>query len=180
MVIAELTASPAVDAPIGCVVEVLGDAADPGIEIEIALRKHDLPFEFTQARGARFADSGEERQADFPGRMDLRALPLVTIDGETAKDFDDAVYCEAARGRLPAGGRDRRRQPLRARRRRARSRVARARQSVYFPRRVIPMLPERLSNGLCSINPDVDRLCVACDMSVTASGEIRAIASTRR
>ncbi|MCC6473371.1 MAG: ribonuclease R [Burkholderiales bacterium] len=158
----------------GRVEEVLGNVADPGIEIEVALRKHELPFEFSpQARAQATRLPAAVRKADAQGREDLRALPLATIDGETAKDFDDAVYCEAA-GRgwrllvaiadvshdvpdgdaLDADARDRG-------------------TSVYFPRRVIPMLPERLSNGLCSLNPEVDRLCVACDMSVSAAGAVR-------
>ena len=157
--------------------EVLGSATDPGIEIEIALRKHALPFEWSAA-AKRQAERlpAEVRHADRKGRTDLTGLPLVTIDGETAKDFDDAVYC-APDGRgyrlivaiadvaqyvhdddaLDAEARERG-------------------TSVYFPRRVIPMLPEALSNELCSLKPDVDRLCMACDMKIDARGVIRSYA----
>jgi ribonuclease R len=159
---------------VGRVKEVLGRATDPGIEIEIALRKHALPFEFS-AVAVRQAKRlpGEVRPADRKARRDLTGLPLVTIDGENAKDFDDAVYCEK-QGRgyrlvvaiadvshyvrdgdpIDADGRERG-------------------NSVYFPRRVIPMLPEALSNELCSLRPDVDRLCMVCDMTIGSTGAIR-------
>ena len=110
----------------------------------------------------------------WQGREDLRDLPLVTIDGETAKDFDDAVYCRARGQGLPPVGGDRRRQPLRAATAMPLDLEARARgNSVYFPRRVIPMLPEELSNGLCSLKPEVDRLCMVCDMAIAPRGEIK-------
>jgi ribonuclease R len=160
--------------PIGRVIEVLGNYADPGMEIEIALRKHELPFEFSAdalAETKKLPDA--VRKSDWKGREDITALPLVTIDGETARDFDDAVYCER-QGKgyrlivaiadvshyVEAG--------------KALDRDAYDRgNSVYFPRRVIPMLPEKLSNGLCSINPQVERLCMVCDMAITATGSIR-------
>ena len=160
--------------PVARVVEVLGNYGDPGMEIEIALRKHSLPHEFpaeVEKLAAKY--SPEVSARDSKGRLDLRGLPLVTIDGETARDFDDAVYCEPhGRGgfRLivaiadvsfyvkPGDALDVEAQ-LRG-------------NSVYFPRQVIPMLPEHLSNGLCSINPHVDRLCMACDMTVNAQGKI--------
>jgi len=174
VVVAELTAQPNGDTqPIGRVAEVLGSATDPGIEIEIALRKHDLPFEFSgraEALAARFPDA--PRPGDLIGREDLRSLPLVTIDGETARDFDDAVCCEErGRGwRLVVAIAD---VSHYVRDRDALDTEARERgNSVYFPRRVIPMLPEQLSNGLCSLNPDVDRLCMACDMTVGPNGAI--------
>jgi ribonuclease R len=157
--------------------EVLGSATDPGIEIEIALRKHALPFEWSVAakRQAQRLPA-EVRPADRKGRTDLTALPLVTIDGETAKDFDDAVYCEAdGRGfRLIVAIADvghyvRDGDALDAD---ARERGT----SVYFPRRVIPMLPEALSNELCSLKPDVDRLCMACDMRIDGRGTIKSYA----
>jgi ribonuclease R len=174
IVTVELTGQPTHHVqPIGRVVEVLGQATDPGMEIEIALRKHQLPFEFSRAalrRTERFAD--EVRAADRDGRVDLTGLPLVTIDGESARDFDDAVYCERdGRGyRLIVaiadvshyvGHGD------------ALDRDARERgTSVYFPRRVIPMLPEKLSNGLCSLNPAVERLALACQIAVSKAGRI--------
>jgi len=159
--------------PVGRVIEVLGRATDPGIEIEIALRKHDLPFEFSQKSRAQAARSPMAvRFRDTEGRLDLRELPLVTIDGETAKDFDDAVWAER-RGkgfRLVVAIADVSHyvKPDDALDIDARERGT----SVYFPRRVIPMLPEDLSNGICSLNPDVDRLCLACDMSISMNGEI--------
>lgn len=161
--------------PIGKVVEVLGNYADPGMEIEIALRKHDLPFEFSpEAKAETRKLPLKVRKKDKLGREDITHLPLVTIDGETAKDFDDAVYCER-QGRgfrlivaiadvshyVEAGG--------------ALDRDALERgNSVYFPRRVIPMLPEKLSNGLCSLNPEVERLCMVADMSISMTGAIKA------
>ena len=155
------------------IVKVLGNYTDPGMEIEIALRKHDLPHEFSAAakrQAARLPD--EIRAADHKDRSDLTRLPLVTIDGETAKDFDDAVYCErAGKGyRLVVAIAD---VSHYVRDGDGLDRDARERgTSVYFPRRVIPMLPEKLSNNLCSLMPDVDRLCMACDMAISASGEI--------
>src|SRR5581483_10435521 len=117
---------------------------------------------------------------DCAGREDLRGLALVTIDGESAKDFDDAVYCEPLGGAGAKGGRTGFRLIVAiadvshyVRHGDALDLEARERgNSVYFPRRVIPMLPERLSNGLCSLNPDVDRLCMACDMEISADGDV--------
>ena len=159
--------------PIGRIVEVLGNYADPGMEIEIALRKHDLPFEFSRAA----LEENKKvplkvRKADLAGREDLRDLPLVTIDGETARDFDDAVYCEK-RGkgwRLVVAIADVSHyvQPGMTLDKEAMARG----NSVYFPRRVIPMLPEKLSNGICSLNPDVERLAMVCDMEIGATGKI--------
>ena len=163
--------------PVARVVEVLGNYADPGMEIEIALRKHALPHAFSRAAEDLCARlPGEVTTEDRAGRTDLTRLPLVTIDGETAKDFDDAVYCEpAAKGgegwRLIVAIAD---VSHYVKHGDALDLDARERgNSVYFPRRVIPMLPEKLSNGLCSLNPDVLRLAVACDMQIAADGEIR-------
>src|SRR6185503_8142939 len=176
VVTVELVAQPAAHAkPVGRVAEVLGHYDDPGMEIEIALRKFDLPHGFSKAAMAAakaVPDSVQER--DFPGRKDLRALEFVTIDGETAKDFDDAVYCEEERGgfRLWVAIAD---VSHYVRHGDALDLDARERgTSVYFPRRVIPMLPEKLSNGLCSLNPAVDRLTLVCDMVVTMDGEVKA------
>ncbi|MDD2667215.1 ribonuclease R [Zoogloea sp.] len=175
VVVVELVEQPTRYAqPIGKVVEVLGNYADPGMEIEIALRKHELPFEFSKAakeQARRLPD--KVRKMDWKGREDITALPLVTIDGETARDFDDAVFCEReGRGfrlvvaiadvshyvsvgsALDSESYDRG-------------------NSVYFPRRVIPMLPEKISNGLCSLNPQVERLCMVCDMSLSQTGVIK-------
>jgi ribonuclease R len=189
--------------PVARVTEVLGNYADPGMEIEIALRKHALPHVFSRAAEELCAAMpGEVTAADRAGRTDLTRLPLVTIDGESAKDFDDAVYCESlASGSSPsAGGADR--PGISGRRGKARDERAKGQggfrlvvaiadvshyvkhgdaldqdarergNSVYFARRVIPMLPEKLSNGLCSLNPDVPRLAVVCDMRIDAEGEI--------
>jgi len=174
VVVAELTVQPdGRTEPVGRIVEVLGEAADPGIEIEIALRKHDLPFKFSAAAEQLAAKYPETpRGGDLGGREDLRPLELVTIDGETARDFDDAVYCEKTREgfRLIVAIAD---VSHYVRDGDALDTEARERgNSVYFPRRVIPMLPERLSNGLCSLNPDVERLCMACDMAIGPKGEI--------
>ncbi|MBI2277023.1 MAG: ribonuclease R [Dechloromonas sp.] len=159
--------------PIGRIIEVLGNYADPGMEIEIALRKHDLPFEFSKkALEENKALPDKVKKADLAGREDLRELPLVTIDGETARDFDDAVYCEKkGRGwRLVVAIADVSHyvRPGMALDKEALERG----NSVYFPRRVIPMLPEKLSNGICSLNPDVERMAMVCDMAISAAGKI--------
>ncbi|TDQ43689.1 RNAse R [Tepidicella xavieri] len=180
VVVVELTEPPALyGQPVGRVKEVLGDIDDPGMEIEIAVRKYGVPHEFSEAALAQArALPDKVRPSDKRGRVDLTDVPLVTIDGEDARDFDDAVYCEPARvGRgkgwrlvvaiadvshyvetgsaLDVDAYDRA-------------------TSVYFPRRVIPMLPEKLSNGLCSLNPEVERLCMVCDMLINAKGDIHA------
>ena len=159
--------------PIGKIIEVLGNYADPGMEIEIALRKHDLPFEFSKAaQDENKAMPDKVTKADLKGRVDLRDVALVTIDGETARDFDDAVYCEKkGRGwRLIVAIADVSHyvKPGMALDREA---VERG-NSVYFPRRVIPMLPEKLSNGICSLNPDVERMAMVCDMEISSTGKI--------
>jgi len=174
VVTAEIVVQPAAHAqPIGRITEVLGEVGDPGMEIEIALRKHDLPFEFSpEATRLAARLPGAVREADLKGRRDLRAAPFVTIDGETAKDFDDAVHCEpAGKGfRLLVAIADVSHyvRPGDALDSSARERG----NSVYFPRRVIPMLPETLSNGLCSLNPNEGRLAMVCDMALTARGEV--------
>jgi ribonuclease R len=174
IVVAQILEQPtAYRQPIGRVVQILGEHMAPGMEIDIAIRSFGLPQEWsplveseTQHYTATVPEDAKQ------GREDLRQLPLVTIDGEDARDFDDAVYCErnGKNWRLlvaiadvsayvsPGTGLD-----------------AEARErgnSVYFPERVIPMLPEILSNGLCSLNPDVDRLCMVCEMHVTPSGKL--------
>jgi ribonuclease R len=174
VVILELMQQPSKHAqPIGRIVEVLGNYGDAGMEIEIALRKHDLPNEFpfdAKHQAEQFAP--EVLPENYAGREDVRSLPLVTIDGETARDFDDAVYCEPSGSgfRLVVAIADVSSyvQPGDALDQEALNRST----SVYFPRRVIPMLPEELSNGLCSINPNVERLCMVCDMQVSADGDI--------
>ena len=180
----ELTEPPSLySQPMGRVTEVLGEIDDPGMEIEIAVRKYEVPHRFSPETLAQAATLPDKiRPADRRGRIDLTDVPLVTIDGEDARDFDDAVYCEPvkpARGKHGFEG--------------WRLVVAIAdvshyvtpgepidddayerATSVYFPRRVIPMLPEKISNGLCSLNPNEDRLAMVCDMLVTTDGEIHA------
>ena len=160
--------------PIGRVVEILGNYADPGMEIEIALRKHQLPHEFSPAAEKQAQKIKKEVMAkDWKGRIDLRDLPLITIDGETARDFDDAVFCEPqGKGwRLVVAIAD---VSFYVKPGDALDQDAYDRgNSVYFPRRVIPMLPEELSNGLCSLNPEVDRMCMVCDMQIDAKGDVK-------
>ena len=180
VVVVELTEPPALfGQPVGRVKEVLGEIDDPGMEIEIAVRKYSVPHEFSAACLNLARELPDKvRPQDSKDRIDLTDVPLVTIDGEDARDFDDAVYCEPAKIGKAKGWR---------------LLVAIAdvsnyvdtgsaididaydrATSVYFPRRVIPMLPEKLSNGLCSLNPEVERLCMVCDMLITAKGEIHA------
>jgi ribonuclease R len=180
VVVVELTEPPSLyGQPVGRVQEVLGEMDDPGMEIEIAVRKYGVPYKFSDAC-LKQAESLPEKVVakDFRHRVDLTDIPLVTIDGEDARDFDDAVYCQP----LDTDGKTGWRLLV------AIADVShyvdtesaididaydRA-TSVYFPRRVIPMLPEKLSNGLCSLNPDVDRLCMVCDMVINSDGEISA------
>ncbi|CAN7233526.1 ribonuclease R [Polaromonas sp. LjRoot131] len=180
VVVVQLTEPPALfGQPVGRVKEVLGEIDDPGMEIEIAVRKYGVPHEFSdEALALARSLPDAVRPADKKHRIDLSDVPLVTIDGEDARDFDDAVYCEPAKVGRGKGWR---------------LLVAIAdvshyvetgsaididaydrATSVYFPRRVIPMLPEKLSNGLCSLNPNVERLCMVCDMLVNAKGEVHA------
>jgi ribonuclease R len=175
VVMVELTDQPSPHAkPMGKVVEILGNYADSGMEIEIALRKHQLPYEFSREALKQAEGYPREVQAkDWKGRVDLRELPLITIDGETARDFDDAVYCEPqGKGwRLVVAIAD---VSFYVKPGDALDKDAYERgNSVYFPRRVIPMLPEALSNGLCSLNPDVERLCMVCDMQVDGLGNVK-------
>jgi ribonuclease R len=178
--VVELTEPPSLyGQPVGRVKEVLGEVDDPGMEIEIAVRKYSVPHEFSDSCIALARTLPDKvRPQDKKHRVDLTDVPLVTIDGEDARDFDDAVYCEPAKVGRGKGWR---------------LLVAIAdvshyvetgsaididaydrATSVYFPRRVIPMLPEKLSNGLCSLNPEQDRLCMVCDMLITGTGEIYA------
>lgn len=190
VVAVELTEQPSMySQPVGRVTEVLGEIDDPGMEIEIAVRKYEVPHLFSPEALAQAAGLPDKiRATDRRNRLDLTDVPLVTIDGEDARDFDDAVYCEPASIGKGSG----------------RGKSAKAADgwrlivaiadvshyvkpgepidddayeratSVYFPRRVIPMLPEKLSNGLCSLNPNEDRLAMVADMLVTAEGEIHA------
>ena len=184
VVAVELTEPPSMHSqPVGRITEVLGEIDDPGMEIEIAVRKFEVPHRFspeTLAQAGALPD--KVRPVDKRGRVDLTDVPLVTIDGEDARDFDDAVYCEPfkrGRGKTAFDGWrvivaiadvSHYVKPGEALDEDAYERAT----SVYFPRRVIPMLPEKLSNGLCSLNPDVERLCMVCDMLVSATGAIDA------
>ena len=156
--------------PVGIITEILGDNMAKGMEVEIALRNHDIPHQFPSAVEKYVKKFTEEVPEEAKkGRVDLRNLPLVTIDGEDARDFDDAVYCEkSGKGwKLWVAIADvsyyvRLRSALDYNRG----------NSVYFPNRVVPMLPEILSNGLCSLNPQVDRLCMVCEMQISAKGKL--------
>jgi len=160
--------------PIGKIVETLGDHMAPGMEIDIALRSHDLPHTWpaeTIKESEKLND--EVLEKDKKNRVDLRNMPLVTIDGEDSRDFDDAVCCEKNKDGnwiltvaiadvshyVPVGS---------ALDKEAWNRAT----SVYFPAEVIPMLPEKISNGLCSLNPAVDRLCMVCQATIDPQGEV--------
>lgn len=213
VVVVTLTQPPVRNAqPVGEITEVLGDPDDAGMEIEIAVRKFDVPHAFSQAcLQAAQALPKKVRVRDKKGRVDLTHLPLVTIDGEDARDFDDAVYAEPTLIRLgsPAAGESKTDTKAKAttktkEKNRVQGQSEQGQEvkgwrlivaiadvshyvqtgeaidvdayeratSVYFPRRVIPMLPEKLSNGLCSLNPQVERLCMVCDMLVTQDGQL--------
>ena len=175
VVVVELTQRPTRRTKaIGKVVEVLGDNMGTGMAVDMALRTHEIPYVWPDAVDKEVASLKEEvpEEAKFD-RIDLRDLPLVTIDGEDARDFDDAVYCEKKRGggwRLWVAIADVSYyvRPGTALDAEAHSRGT----SVYFPSQVVPMLPEVLSNGLCSLNPQVDRLCMVCEMTIAASGRL--------
>lgn len=160
--------------PKGKVVEALGDINHPGVATEVAIRQHEIPFEWpeeVEREARKFA--AEPSEEDKLARVDLRTLPLVTIDGEDARDFDDAVYCEPKKTggwRLWVAIADVSHyvQIGSALDEEAQKRAT----SVYFPDRVVPMLPETLSNGLCSLKPDVDRLCMVCEMTISDSGKL--------
>jgi len=175
IVVVEITSQPSKhNKPVGIVTDVLGDHLEAGMEVEIAVRSHDIPFEWpdevlTQIEGM----AGSVATADKKKRRDLRDLQFVTIDGEDARDFDDAVYCEkkstggwrlyvaiadVSHYVLPETPLD--------------GEALKRATSVYFPRNVIPMLPEQLSNGLCSLKPNVDRLTMVCEMTISSRGKI--------
>ena len=159
--------------PIGKIIEVLGDNMAKGMEVEIAIRKHDIPHSFPSAVEKQLKKWAEDVPEEAKrGRVDLRNLPLVTIDGEDARDFDDAVFCQKqGKGwKLWVAIAD---VSYYVRPKSALDTEAYNRgNSVYFPNRVVPMLPEKLSNGLCSLNPQVDRLCMVCEMTISAKGKM--------
>ena len=158
----------------GQVIDILGDTITPGLEVELALRSHEIPFEWPEDVLDELDDLPDEvRPQDLEKRRDLRALPFVTIDGEDAKDFDDAIFCEpnqdgwklyvaiADVSAYVEIGTE------------LDTEACTRGNSVYFPSKVIPMLPEKLSNGLCSLKPNVDRLAMACEMQVDKSGTLQ-------
>lgn len=160
--------------PLGRIREVLGEHMAPGMEIEIAIRSYGIPARWPDAVEAECTRFGTRvNPADKAGRVDLRGIPLVTVDGPDARDFDDAVFCEPGQDggwRLLVAIADvghyvRPGDPLD-------TEAAERGNSVYFPQQVVPMLPEVLSNGLCSINPRVDRLCMVCALEIDSAGEI--------
>lgn len=160
--------------PVGKIIEILGEHMAPGMEIEMALRTFDIPHKWPDGVSRQVEKLDESvPEAAKAGRIDLRQLPLVTIDGEDARDFDDAVFCEP----LDEGGwqlwvaiAD---VSYYVRTGTALDDEAQNRgNSVYFPEQVIPMLPEVLSNGLCSLNPEVDRLCMVCEMTISPQGKL--------
>ena len=160
---------------VGKVIDILGDKLAPGMETDIAIRKHELPHQFSSEVAAQLDDMHDELTSVVvdPKRRDLRDLPLVTIDGADARDFDDAVYAEPQKKggwRLVVAIADVSHyvQPDSA----LDAEAFRRGTSVYFPNRVIPMLPEELSNGICSLNPDVNRNCMVCDIRYSNTGEI--------
>ncbi|MCB1670215.1 MAG: ribonuclease R [Pseudomonadales bacterium] len=173
-VVGEITTYPSPrHKPIAKIVEILGDTTTPGLEIDIAVRSYDLPFQWpTQVKREAARIDGAITEAELAGRQDLRQLPFVTIDGEDAKDFDDAVFARRAGGGWQlyvaiadvshyvdvTSALD--------------EEATKRGNSVYFPGHVIPMLPESLSNGVCSLKPDEDRLVMVCEMDIDASGEV--------
>jgi ribonuclease R len=175
IVVAEITDPPTLQrGPIGRIVSVLGEHLQPSLIVEMAIASHGLPQQWP-LEVMRAAEAVEPRvtPAEHMGRVDLREVPLVTIDGADARDFDDAVYAEPARGggfKLLVAIADVSHyvQPETALDDEAYERGT----SVYFPGFVVPMLPETLSNGICSLNPDVERLCMVCEMRVASSGEV--------
>ncbi|MBZ0334388.1 ribonuclease R [Marinobacter sp. AL4B] len=174
-VVVEILRQPTVRTqPTGRVVEVLGEHMAPGMEIDVAIRSYEIPHGWSEAVGEQAAAiPSEVEEKDKVNRVDIRNMRLVTIDDESARDFDDAIYCEPRpRGgyRLVVAIADvshyvRAGSPLD-------EEAFERGNSVYFPDHVVPMLPEKLSNGLCSLNPSVDRLCMVADMTISAAGNI--------
>lgn len=174
IVVVELTQQPDKNRPpMGRIIHVLGDHMAPGMEIDLAIQSHGIPHVWPVAVEAEAAAIPAEVDAqDKLHRVDVRHLPFVTIDGEDARDFDDAVLCERRKGgwRLYVAIAD---VSHYVKVDSALDIEARVRgNSVYFPDFVVPMLPEALSNGLCSLNPDVDRLCMVCEINISDKGKI--------
>ena len=173
IVLVDITEAPSRNSPpSGHISEVLGDHLDPGLEIEVSIRNYAIPHQWNDEVQAE-TDAIPDHVTDKDCRVDLRSLPLVTIDGEDARDFDDAVFCQPKpRGGwklivaiadvshyvMPGSALDRQ--------------AFERGNSVYFPNHVVPMLPEKLSNGLCSLNPREDRLCMVCEMQISREGDV--------
>ncbi|VAW57416.1 3'-to-5' exoribonuclease RNase R, partial [hydrothermal vent metagenome] len=174
IVIVEITQQPTFrNKALGKITDIIGDHMAPGMEIDIAIHAHNLPFLWPDEVKEQIAGiKAEVTEEDKKGRVDLTKLPLVTIDGEDARDFDDAVYCEkTSKGWMllvAIADVSHYVQRASALDEEAYNRAT----SVYFPERVIPMLPEILSNGLCSLNPKVDRLCMVCEMHFNKAGKM--------
>ncbi len=174
IVVAEIVEQPTkLHQPIGKIIEVMGEHMAPGMEIEMAIRSHELPHQWPDELLKEIKPLKKEvPESAKEDRVDLRAIPLVTIDGEDARDFDDAVYCQ----KTPKGWKllvaiadvSHYVQINSALDKEAQKRST----SVYFPEQVIPMLPEILSNGLCSLNPQVDRLCMVCELYIDEAGQV--------
>ena len=175
MVVAEILDFPThVEQATGRIVTVIGKPGDKGIATDIAIHAHAIPFEWPAAVKKEVAGFGSKvTSASHSGRTELRDVDLITIDGADARDFDDAVYCRKTDDGwrllvaiadvahyVPVGSALDKEAIIRG-------------TSVYFPDRVVPMLPEVLSNGLCSLNPKVDRLCMVCDMRVSQNGKVK-------
>lgn len=174
IVTAEIVAQPTLKRQAtGKIVEILGTHMAPGLEIEVAIRSYELPFLWPkEVFNETHQISKDVTEEEIKQRKDLRSLPFVTIDGEDAKDFDDAVFCQETKDGFklyvaiadvshyvtPDSSLD--------------HEASNRGNSVYFPNRVIPMLPEELSNGICSLNPNVNRLCMVCEMEVSKEGEL--------
>ncbi|WXT99855.1 MAG: Ribonuclease R [Catillopecten margaritatus gill symbiont] len=174
IVVVSITKRPTLkDLAEGEIIQILGDYMDEGVETEAALYRNGIPVDFTEESLAETAQLPTEvTAADREGRIDITEMKLVTIDGEDSRDFDDAVYAESTDNgwKLVVSIADvshyvKEESALDA------DAIERG-NSVYFPRRVIPMLPEEISNGLCSINPDVERLCMTCEMQIDAEGNL--------
>ena len=160
--------------PIGKVLNVIGDGLDGSMAVDIAIRSYDLPFEWPDAIEKEIKGLSDKIELDdIANRKDIRDIPLVTIDGADARDFDDAVYCEKEGNgwKLLVAIAD---VSHYVKKQAALDDEARLRgTSVYFPDRVIPMLPEILSNGLCSLKPDVDRYSLVCELNLDAKGKLK-------
>jgi ribonuclease R len=175
MVIVAITAQPTAHSrPVGKIIEILGDHMAPGMEIDVAIRNHEIPHIWPDAvlkEAAKFSPHVQDHVDQ--NRTDLRALPFVTIDGEDAKDFDDAVYCEPGKNGgwtlyVAIADVSHYVKPGTVLNEEALNRG----NSVYFPGRVVPMLPEVLSNELCSLNPHVNRFTMVCEMMINATGKV--------